>query len=93
MAEFSVQEINSTHDVQTIESGSGIGILYALALACFGSSRSNDDQAAQYAAAGQQALAQGHYAEAQANFEKLAKLEPGVAEVHATLAAIYFAGT
>ena len=30
------------------------------------------------------------YAEAQANFEKLAKLDPGVAEIHATLGAIYF---
>src|ERR1035438_5515069 len=50
----------------------------------------SDDQAAQYAAAGQQALAQGHYAEAQADFEKLAKLDPGVAEIHATLGAIYF---
>lgn len=51
---------------------------------------SSDDEAAQYAAAGQQALAQGRYAEAQVNFEKLAKLDPGIAEVHATLAAIYF---
>ena len=37
-----------------------------------------------------QALAAGHYAEAQRNFEQLAKLEPDIAEVHATLAAIYF---
>jgi tetratricopeptide (TPR) repeat protein len=50
----------------------------------------DDDQAEQVAAAGQQAMAQGHYAEAQADFEKLAKLEPAVAEVHATLAVIYF---
>jgi tetratricopeptide (TPR) repeat protein len=50
----------------------------------------SDDQAAQDAAAGQQALAQGHYAEARADFEKLAKLDPGVAEIHATLGAIYF---
>ncbi len=50
----------------------------------------NDNQAAQYAAAGQQALAQGHYAEAQAAFEKFAKLDPGVAEIHATLGAICF---
>ncbi len=50
----------------------------------------SDDEAAQYAAAGQQALAQGHYAEAQTSFEKLARLAPQVAEVHATLAAIYF---
>jgi tetratricopeptide (TPR) repeat protein len=49
-----------------------------------------DAQATQYADEGQQALAQGHYAVAQADFEKLAKLEAGVAEVHATLAAICF---
>jgi predicted Zn-dependent protease len=51
---------------------------------------SSDDQAAHYASIGQQALADGHYAEAETNFEKLAKLAPQVAEVHATLAAIYF---
>lgn len=50
----------------------------------------SEDDAARYADAGQRALAQGHYAEAQADFEKLAKLAPNVAEVHATLAAIYF---
>lgn len=48
------------------------------------------DASQQYAAAGQQALAAGRYAEAQADYEKLAKLEPGMAEVHATLAAIDF---
>ncbi|MGA2729078.1 MAG: tetratricopeptide repeat protein [Terracidiphilus sp.] len=50
----------------------------------------SDSQAAQYAAAGQQALAEGNYAEAQTDFESLAKLAPQVAEVHATLGAIYF---
>jgi tetratricopeptide (TPR) repeat protein len=50
----------------------------------------SDDASARYAAAGQQALAAGRYAEAQADYEKLAKLEPGIAEVHATLAAIDF---
>jgi tetratricopeptide (TPR) repeat protein len=49
-----------------------------------------DDASARYATAGQQALAAGRYAEAQADYEKLAKLEPGVAEVHATLAVIDF---
>jgi tetratricopeptide (TPR) repeat protein len=49
-----------------------------------------DEQAAQYAQAGQQALAAGRYPEARENFEHLAKLEPNVAEIHATLAAIYF---
>jgi tetratricopeptide (TPR) repeat protein len=50
----------------------------------------SDDASARYAGAGQQALAAGRYAEAQADYEKLAKLEPGIAEVHATLAAIDF---
>lgn len=50
----------------------------------------SDQEAAQYAHAGQQALATGHYTEARENFERLAKLEPNIAEVHATLAAIYF---
>ncbi|MGB8261444.1 MAG: tetratricopeptide repeat protein, partial [Terracidiphilus sp.] len=49
-----------------------------------------DDDAAQLAADGQQAMAQGHYADAQAAFEKLARLEPSIAEVHATLGAIDF---
>lgn len=52
--------------------------------------QSNDDVAAQLSAEGRQALAAGHYAEAQSAFEKLAKLEPSIAEVHATLAAICF---
>jgi|HubBroStandDraft_5_1064220.scaffolds.fasta_scaffold03716_2 tetratricopeptide (TPR) repeat protein len=50
----------------------------------------SDAEAAHYADEGQRALAQAHYAIAQADFEKLAKLEPNVAEVHATLAAICF---
>ena len=50
----------------------------------------SDDEASQYAAAGQRALAQGRYVDAQSDFEKLAKLDPGIAEVHATLAVIYF---
>lgn len=51
---------------------------------------SRADEAEQYAAAGQQALARGQFDTAQEAFEKLARLEPGVAEVHATLAAICF---
>ena len=50
-----------------------------------------DENAVQkYADAGQQALAAGQYVQAQSNFEQLAKLEPEVAEVHATLAVIDF---
>src|SRR5215475_10146759 len=50
----------------------------------------DQEQAASYADAGQRALAAGNYPEARRNFEQLAKLAPSVAEVHATLAAIYF---
>jgi tetratricopeptide (TPR) repeat protein len=50
----------------------------------------NQDTEEQYAEAGQKALAAGQYTVAQTNFEKLAKLEPGIAEVHATLAVIDF---
>jgi tetratricopeptide (TPR) repeat protein len=50
----------------------------------------SQEEAEKYAEAGQKALAAGHYPEAQQNFEQLAKLEPNIAEVHATLAAIYF---
>lgn len=71
---------------------SGLG--WAVALACIfplaASAQSNDEAAAQLANEGRQALAAGHYAEAQSAFEKLAKLEPSVAEVHATLAAICY---
>lgn len=51
---------------------------------------SGEDESERYAVAGQQALAAGQYADARADFEQLAKLEPDVAEVHATLAVIYF---
>jgi tetratricopeptide (TPR) repeat protein len=43
-----------------------------------------------YAEQGQRALAHGQYAEAEAAFEKLRELEPGMAEVHANLGLIYF---
>ena len=44
----------------------------------------------QYATAGQKALAAGQYDVARTNFEKLAKLDPQIAEVHATLGVIDF---
>lgn len=49
-----------------------------------------EEEAARLASAGQQALAAGRYLDARQNLEQLAKLEPNIAEVHATLAAIYF---
>ena len=50
--------------------------------------QSSESDAAQLAREGQQAMAQGRMADAKASFERLAQLEPSVAEVHATLAAI-----
>ena len=52
--------------------------------------QTGDSAAAQLSAEGRAALQQGHYSEAQSDFERLAKLAPEVAEVHATLGAIYF---
>lgn len=51
---------------------------------------SSEDQAEKVAAAGQQAIAAGQIDAARTDFEQLARMTPGVAEVHATLAAIYF---
>ncbi len=70
-------------------------MVVALALCCCSllaawPQTSNEGEAARLASAGQKALATGRYPEARENFEQLAKLEPGIAEVHATLAAIYF---
>lgn len=67
----------------------------ALAVCCVSAAlaftqTNSGDASTRYAAAGQQALAAGRYSEAQTDYEKLAKLEPGVAEVHATLAVIDF---
>jgi len=51
---------------------------------------SAEDRAEKVAAAGQQAIAAGQIEAARTDFEQLASMTPKVAEVHATLAAIYF---
>ncbi len=48
------------------------------------------NESERYATLGQQALAEGQFSEARRNFEQLAKLNPRLAEVHATLAVINF---
>ncbi len=40
--------------------------------------------------AGQQALAAGHYDEAESDFKKLLQIDPNIAEMHATLGVVYF---
>jgi tetratricopeptide (TPR) repeat protein len=70
-----------------------LAIVLALGCCSFEVARPQPDhqeQAARYAEAGRNAMTTGNYADARENFEKLEKLEPGIAEVHATLAAIYF---
>jgi len=62
-------------------------LLLILPLLVFAQSQGTAEQ---YAEAGQSALAAGDYRSAQTNFEALVKLEPGIAEVHATLAVIYY---
>lgn len=63
------------------------GVLLAVPL---NAQRTREQQEAQLAAAGQQAMARGDYVSARVSFEKLAELAPDVAGVHATLAAIDF---
>jgi tetratricopeptide (TPR) repeat protein len=51
---------------------------------------SPNDALEQYAEAGEKALAQGRYADAEKAYEELRRLSPGTAEVHARLGLIYF---
>jgi tetratricopeptide (TPR) repeat protein len=51
---------------------------------------SPNDALEQYAEAGEKALAQGRYADAEKAYEGLRRLSPGTAEVHARLGLIYF---
>src|ERR1700756_1673216 len=69
---------------------SRLALAACCASAALAFAQTDNDASARYADAGQHALAAGRYAEAQADYEKLAKLEPGIAEVHATLAVIDF---
>jgi tetratricopeptide (TPR) repeat protein len=76
---------------RTIRHAGALGVCIFLAAAAGITAAQVDQDAVQrYAAAGQQALSAGQFSEARSNFEHLAKLEPNVAEVHATLGLIYF---
>jgi tetratricopeptide (TPR) repeat protein len=65
-------------------------LILCLAFITTAAAQANDAAAAQVASEGQQAMAQGRMADAKESFEQLAQIEPQVAEVHATLAAICF---
>jgi tetratricopeptide (TPR) repeat protein len=68
------------------------GILFALCLSgfCAHAQSTNDETIQRYAEAGKHALATGQFVEAEKNYEALQKLDPSIAEVHATLGLIYF---
>jgi len=51
---------------------------------------SNATAVQRYSEEGQRALAEGRYSDAEGAFEKLAALEPDIAEIHANLGLIYF---
>src|SRR3984893_4631264 len=51
---------------------------------------SQEETLQQYSEAGQQALAAGHYEEAENDFKKLLQIAPDIAEMHATLGVVYF---
>jgi tetratricopeptide (TPR) repeat protein len=51
---------------------------------------SQDETLQRYSQAGQQALAAGHYEEAETDYKKLLEIDPDIAEIHATLGAVYF---
>ncbi len=67
-----------------------IAILFCLSCSMALGQSATSSPAEQYAAQGRAALAAGDYVQAEMNYEKLRQLEPGVAEVHATLGVIYF---
>ena len=69
--------------------------VYGLVMLVFSSASgmaqgSQDETLQQYAEAGQQALAAGHYDEAESDFKKLLQIDPNIAEMHATLGVVYF---
>ncbi|SRR5579883_1002966 len=68
----------------------GVTGIFLAVLTCNLNGQTDNDAAQKYAEAGQRALAAGQYTEAQSNFDQLAKLEPNIAEVHATLGLIHF---
>jgi tetratricopeptide (TPR) repeat protein len=69
---------------------------YGLAMLAFSSASgmamqgSQEETLQQYSEAGQQALAAGHYEEAENDFKKLLQIAPDIAEMHATLGLVYF---
>jgi tetratricopeptide (TPR) repeat protein len=64
--------------------------LAALCLVAVGAMGQESDSLDRLYRQAQQALTQGRYSEAERLYERLSKLDPGIAEVHANLGLIYF---
>ena len=64
--------------------------LAALCLVAVGAMGQESDSVDRLYKQAQQALTQGRYSEAERLYERLSKLDPGIAEVHANLGLIYF---
>jgi tetratricopeptide (TPR) repeat protein len=66
-------------------------VLFVLSSASHLAAQGSQDETLQrYSQAGQQALAAGHYEEAETDYKKLLEIDPDIAEIHATLGAVYF---
>jgi predicted Zn-dependent protease len=68
----------------------GIALVLCFIGCCAKGQSSGDSATVKYSEDGQKALAAGRYDVAEADFLALQKIEPGIAEVHATLGLIYF---
>lgn len=81
-------------DCVSIRSGR-LGSFIAVVFCCLSAAvaqpqATENSDAERYYNAGRKALSSGDFDEARKDYEMLAKLSPGIAEVHATLGAIYF---
>jgi predicted Zn-dependent protease len=65
-------------------------LVVCMSASCALAQGTNDELLQKYAEQGQRALANHQYAEAEKNFVELERLQPSVAEVHATLGVIYY---
>jgi tetratricopeptide (TPR) repeat protein len=68
----------------------GVLLVGCLSIACAFAQGTNDESLPKYAEQGQRALANHQYAEAEKNYVAMEKLQPSVAEIHATLGVIYY---
>jgi tetratricopeptide (TPR) repeat protein len=68
----------------------GLVMLVLSSVSSLAAQGSQDETLQQYSQAGQQALAAGHYDEAESDFKKLLEIDPNIAEIHATLGVVYF---